>query len=135
METTAIGVVQVLGTGIYRSGPDAQMADVKFDFLPAVHGAFEWVGGRVGRRWNGVRHVAHDPHHIAFTFHTHPRIHVDAGVAADGAQVDITQMAQVHQVVVNKLVRRVVVVNVAVEQVLAAAVDRVGRRLAGRLRL
>ncbi|MNC55888.1 hypothetical protein D3C75_1054530 [compost metagenome] len=60
---------------------------------------------------------------------------MDAGVATDGAQVDITQMAQVHQVVVNQLIGRVVVVNVAVEQVLAAAVDRVGRRLAGRLRL
>ncbi|MNG05016.1 hypothetical protein D3C84_881870 [compost metagenome] len=133
METTTIGVVQVVSTGIHRTGPDAQVADVKFDFLPTVHGTFERVGGGVGGGWNRVRHVAHDPHYIAFTLHAHAGIHVDAGVAADGVQVHITQVAQVHQVVVDQLVRRVVVVDVAVEQVLATAVDRVGRWLAGRL--
>ncbi|MOA17702.1 hypothetical protein D3C78_1379660 [compost metagenome] len=77
------------------------MTDVKFDFLPAVHVAFEGVGGGVGGWWNRVRHMAHDPYDVVFTFHIHPRIHMDAGVATDGAQVDIPQVTQVHEVVVD----------------------------------
>ncbi|MET3822604.1 hypothetical protein ABID76_005324 [Burkholderia ambifaria] len=53
-------------------------------------------------------------------------------VAADGFQMDIAEVAQVHQVVVNQLIRRVVMVVAAAEPVLRIRVERIARRRAGR---
>ena len=47
--------------------------------------------------------------------------------------MDIAEVAQVHQVVMNQLIRRVVMVLAAAEPVLRIRMERVARRRAGRL--
>jgi hypothetical protein len=62
------------------------------------------------------------------------RVHVDSRVAADRLQVDVPQVAQVEKIIVDQLVRRVVMKNVAPEFVARVSVDRVVRRRVGRPR-
>lgn len=85
VEAAPLRIVQGLGSGIYSAGPNTQVADMKLNFLPSIDCALEWVGGDIGRRWDGVRHVSNNANRMVVTFYRHLGIHVNAGVAANGA--------------------------------------------------
>ncbi|MNL26634.1 hypothetical protein D3C87_1481690 [compost metagenome] len=127
VEAAAVGVVDGIRAWFHCAGPDPQVRHVEFDLLPAFALVAEGPGRTVGGRRRRVGHQAHDLDLLTFGGHLHRRIHVQLGVAPDGLQMDITQVAQVEQVVVDQLPGRLVVVIAAAELVARVVVERVVR--------
>ena len=103
MEPGARGVRQTTRADVHSSGPDFEVRHPEFDFLPAVDVAVEGPGFQIRGRRGAILHVADDADGVGRGFHFHVGVDVDAGVAADGAHVDVAQVTQVEQVVVDEL--------------------------------
>ena len=72
---------------------------MKLEALAAVDAALEADRLHVGRRRHGIQHPAGEPHAVRRALHIHLRLDMLRGIAADGGDVDVAEMRQVHQVV------------------------------------